>query len=484
MTIHDLFLQNVEKNSEHIAIEYIDSDKFITRKELYDYASNLAKCLTALGMKKSDRVALHLHNSLELIYSQLACSFAGFPFYNIPPGATETEIDWQLFHAQPKIVITYKPFMFKDFENIITAAQVGEFINTQSETKIDYPIDSDAQFLGLTSGTTSKAKVTVSDHKLRLLHAQVHIEKLKITENDRVYCSGSFSTGPGVSTSRHVFASGATLIFTKKFQESTIKDVIEKARPSYVWINPARITMMYNNGALEEIDFSSVRCLVAGGSKPSYEAVKKLDTLLVNGSYVHVWSMTESGLCMMCDIDDPLEKRLNTVGKPYRSDMIRISKKGELELSPGIFASYINSPEDNKKRTTTDGWFKTGDLVKIDSDGYITITGRIKDLIAFGAMDINPVEIEGIFESHPNVEKTVLISIPDKYSNTEQPYCFVKKVAGTMLSRVDLASHVGNVIPIPLPMEIMDELPTLDNGKIDRKALQDRAKEHFGEKDD
>jgi 2,3-dihydroxybenzoate-AMP ligase/mycobactin salicyl-AMP ligase len=156
------------------------------------------------------------------------------------------------------------------------------------------------------------------------------------------------------------------------------------------------------------------------------------------------------------------------------------NQEGELAAKgPTIFTGYFKSAEENKKTFTKDGFFKTGDLAKIDESGTVMITGRIKETILRGGETISAVGIEHLISSHPAVAEVAVIGMPDK-SLGERICAYVQLKAGTRLAFEELITYLrsigASVMQLPERVEFIDTIPLTKVGKADKKALKDDIK--------
>ncbi len=159
-------------------------------------------------------------------------------------------------------------------------------------------------------------------------------------------------------------------------------------------------------------------------------------------------------------------------------------QEGELiAKGPNIFAGYFKSQEDNKMTFTGDGFFKTGDLAKIDNLGTMTITGRIKETILRGGETISAVAIERLISSHPNVAETAVIGMPDKAFG-ERICAYIRLKAGTTLTFEELIAYLkgigASVLQLPERVEFIESIPLTKIGKANKKVLKEDIRKRLG----
>jgi non-ribosomal peptide synthetase component E (peptide arylation enzyme) len=201
------------------------------------------------------------------------------------------------------------------------------------------------------------------------------------------------------------------------------------------------------------------------------------------------------GLGSMTRLNADLDTICTTVGQkdcPYSqykvidADGREVPPGHEGELlakGPNIFSGYFKSEEDNKKTFTDDGFFKTGDLAKIDDSGTMMITGRIKETILRGGETISAVAIERLISSHPDVAEAAVIGMPDKVFG-ERICAYIQLKKETSLSLEDLVVYLksigASVLQLPERVEIIDTIPLTKVGKADKKVLKEDIQRKLG----
>ena len=161
----------------------------------------------------------------------------------------------------------------------------------------------------------------------------------------------------------------------------------------------------------------------------------------------------------------------------FNENQVPPGTEGELVLKgPGVFTGYYNNPEENKKAFTSDGFFKTGDLAKIDEEGYITLTGRLKEMINRGGESISTREIEGLIIQHPDVVSVAVIPMPDPLLG-EKACAYIQLKTGTHLTFDEVISFLklkqASVLQLPERIEFIDTMPYTAAQKLDKKSLKE-----------
>lgn len=235
--------------------------------------------------------------------------------------------------------------------------------------------------------------------------------------------------------------------------------------------------------------FTPLRAFLCGGAHVPPSVIEQAASELPETFVTVLWGMTEGGVTC-CPPDAPWEKVLATAGAALPGLELEIlapdgkaqaqGREGELAMrGPGVFVGYWNEEEIYRSQLTPEGFFRTGDQAKLDSDGYLVLTGRLKDLIIRGGVNISPVPIETILFGHPNVASVAVIGLPDE--RLGERICAVVRPAGPAPDLDDLISWCrAQGLPKrlwPEALRIIDAIPTTPAGKIQKRVLRERIKD-------
>jgi non-ribosomal peptide synthetase component E (peptide arylation enzyme) len=242
----------------------------------------------------------------------------------------------------------------------------------------------------------------------------------------------------------------------------------------------------------DKYDLSTLKAVYVGGAKTPVEVIKAVRQRMGN-IYMGAFGMSEGPSCTT-SLDDPEEVVLNSIGKPCcRFDEFKVvgtegqdmppNTEGELlTKGPGMFSGYLGNPAENKRAFTKEGFFRTGDLAKIDGDGNLWITGRIKDIIIRGGEKISPAEIESLLRQHPSVLDAAVVPMPDPEMG-EKACAYVKLKGDAQIALEEVVSFLkgkgASVIQLPERLEIIREIPLTKVGKADKKALEEDIKKRL-----
>jgi len=337
----------------------------------------------------------------------------------------------------------------------------------------------------LTGGTTGLPKAVPRTHNDYISSVEYHSRAWEITSEETLLTAAPVSHAQGMHNGTgSAFLNFCKYVVTDATDPEGICRVIEREKVTAFPTVPTLVQRIASLDNLGDFDLSSLRKIYGGGAPSTPELVRSVYEK-IGCKFVNTLGSSE-GLGSMTRLNSDLETICTTVGQkdcPYSQYKVidQYGKElppgheGELiAKGPGIFTGYFKSHEDNLKTFTSDGFFKTGDLAKIDESGIMTITGRIKETILRGGETISAVAIERIIISHPNIMDVAIIGMPDKVLGERIcAYCTLKE--GTSLTFQDLIAYLkgigASVLQLPERLEIIEAIPLTKVGKADKKAL-------------
>jgi len=288
---------------------------------------------------------------------------------------------------------------------------------------------------------------------------------------------------------------GAKMALFETFDPREIIRGIEAERCSIFTGTPAMYTMIMEHADFTPQKVASMRTGIIGGAPVTPEMVRNIQEK-IGMKIFSAYGMTEnSAITTMNEPDDSPELVANTSGRLLHQDCgIRIvnPETGD-EVPPGVAGEirtrgwfvtrgYYKNPRATTESLDPEGWYRTGDLGVLDDNGYLKITGRLKDLIISGGLNIDPLEIEGLLEQHPAVAAAQVVGLPD-HRMGEVVGAFLKLTPGAELAEGEVAAFCADRIgkfKIPKYTMLVDEFPMNASGKVQKFKLRDMAVEHFG----
>lgn len=280
----------------------------------------------------------------------------------------------------------------------------------------------------------------------------------------------------------------ATSILLTRFEPEGVMRALERHRPTALIAIPSMYGVMLRTGMLAAADTSSLRLCIAGG-EPLPEPISTAFLAQTGRPLMEGYGLTETSPVVTLNpppVPGSPGPRPGTAGPPLPGVSVRVvdpagrdvpcGQEGEVWIrGPSVMAGYHNRPDETALCLTADGWFKSGDLGRLDGDGYLAITGRLKDLIISSGENISPGEIEEVLLRHPAVAEAAVIGLPDALRG-EVPKAFVVCREGMMLTAKALRDWCReNLAPFKVPREIefREALPKGPTGKVQRRALRE-----------
>lgn len=494
----------------------VDDTTRFTYRELRENIDRLAIGFIELGIKPRDFVLLQMPNWHEFVIAFYALQKAGAIVVLLVTRHGITEIDYLSNLTNPVAwigppnykKIEYLPMVKKlmgkhgELKYIISVRDPGnkdfismeKLIEDSKLTKVSLealaarrPDPMEVSIILPTGGTTGLPKAVPRTHNDYIASVEYHTKAWEITSEDTLLTSAPVGHAQAIHNCvGGAFFNYARYVITDSTNAEDLCRVIEREKVTAFPTVPSIAQRIIELPNLKDYDLSSLKKLYAGGAPSTPELIKSVYEKL-GCKYVNTLGSSE-GPASMTRLDYDFNAISATVGRsdcPYTQ--IRIidqygnevppGKEGELTMKgPNIFNGYFKSPEDNRKVFTADGFFKTGDLAKIDDNGNIIITGRIKETILRGGETISAIGIEHLISSHPAVAEVAVLGMPDKALG-ERICAYIKLKPGATLTFDELIIYLkgtgASVLQLPERVEFIESMPLTNIGKIDKKVLKE-----------
>ena len=490
-----------------------------TYGELVAQCEEVARGLMARGVKKGDRVGIWSPNRYEWVIVQYATSAMGAILVNINPAYRTSELEYALNQSGISFLILAARFRQADYVAMLgevkgrcpglrealviedgwdalkrdgTKVEPGELHELEATLQFDDPIN-----IQYTSGTTGFPKGATLTHHNILNNGYFIGETLRYTEQDRVcipvpfyHCFGMVLGNLACTTH------GSTMVIPAEAYDPVLTmETVQQERCTSLYGVPTMFIGELEHARFKDFDFSSLRTGIMAGSPCPVEVMKKVQTVMHIPEMTIAYGMTEtSPVSTQCTTDDPLERRVSTVGRVHPHVEIKIidpstgavvprDTPGEL-CSRGyiVMRGYWNNDEATRQAIDPARWMHTGDLATMDGDGYINIVGRIKDMIIRGGENIYPREVEEFLYSHPDIADVQVIGVPsEKYG--EEVMAWVKLREGSSAAGDEIAAWCKGKIAsykIPRHWKFVDSFPMTITGKIQKFKMRETAVEELG----
>lgn len=467
----DFLTQYGYDHREEIAISY-ESEKAWSFGELFDLSAKIANALISLGIQPGDRVAVQSPKRAEIIALNLAVVRVGGIYVPLNDSYTEKELQSLLDDAEPSLVIRESPLEIS--APTLPISQILEIAQTQSPEFINIArSDDDGASILFTSGTTGRSKGAVLSHRNLKSNSVGLISEWELNSTDTVIHILPLFHIHGLFVAAYsALAAGAKMVMFDKFEPtSTIKAMQHATVLMGVPTHYVRLLaeLSFNRSAL-----GSMRLFISG-SAPMLLTTHEEFTSRTGEIILERYGMTEAGIIT----SNPLhsERKVGTVGRAMPFTKIRLAGQApaEVEVSGDpVLKGYWRRPELNQTEFTPDGWFKTGDIGRIDADGYLEIVGRAKDLVISGGLNVYPREIESIIEELDDVSECAVIGVPDKdFGEAVTAVVTLKNSAS--IDEAAIKSHLVDRLAkfkIPKKIYIVETLPRNVMGKVEKAKLR------------
>ena len=515
----DRVARSVETQPDAVAVTGINSMRgrieTVSYNQLWRYARRIAIGLAELGIEKGEVVSYQLPNWWEFTALHLACLHIGAITNPVMPIFRQRELSFMLDYAESKVFIAPKTFRNYDHQAMIEelrpalpklehvfildgegdASFETHFLERRWEEEVDAealfaarrPDPNDIIEILYTSGTSGVPKGVLHTSNTLLSLADTGRERLGLTPDDVVFMPSPMAHQTGFVYGMHMaFVLGTKLVLQDIWSAEVAARRINDEGCSYTMASTPFLADLANSDALDVCDVSSFRMFCSAGA-PIPRILLETATERLGANILSGWGMTENGLVTTTRPNDPAEKIFNTDGAAVANNAVRIvdpegvpvpaNTEGRLQAqSIGMFVGYLKRPDAYE---SYDGWFETGDLARMDEDGYIRIVGRAKDIIIRGGENVPVVEVEELIYRHPAVHDVAVVAMPDERLG-ERGCAFVQTNAGSNFTFDAMVEHLlesgMSKTYLPERLELVDEFPRTASGKIQKFELREIAK--------
>ena len=519
--------ETIDENLKKTVAKYADQEALIcshqnyraTYKEFYDQVIQVAKGLMALGVKRGERVGVWSPNCYQWTLLQYATAKIGAILVNINPAYRTSELIYVINQSGLSVMFSalqfkssnYKKMMddAREFTDTIRKAifwdeswdrflKEGEHISDEAlrkrEEKVQFDDPVNIQY---TSGTTGNPKgVTLSHHNI-LNNAYFIGLRMNYSHVDRVCIPVPFYHCFGmVIGNLACTVHGATMVIPNdSFDPIKTLETVERERCTSLYGVPTMFIAELQEMEQKTYDLSSLRTGVMAGSLCPPEIMKKVKEQMNMHEITICYGMTEtSPVSTQTRIGAPFEKQIYSVGTihdhleikiidPETQATLKRGEHGELcTRGYSVMLKYWNSPDATRQVLDEQRWMHTGDLAMMDEDGYLHISGRIKDLIIRGGENISPKEIEDFLYTYKGVMDAQVIGVPsEKYG--EEIMAWIKPKEGVTITEEELRDFCKERIAhykIPKYWKFVSEFPMTISGKIRKVEMREIAARELG----
>ena len=492
---------------------FIDRDTRFTYAEVNDVSDRLALNLLDAGLAPLDRVVVQLPNVIEFVYLYFALQKIGC----IPIAALASHrfLEVSQFAKLSGASACVTPDRYGDFDftemvgrvrREVDSVKLGivlgetpagflslaELISRPPRKSVEYlrklKIDpTDPAIFQLSGGTTGVPKLIPRTHNDYAYNSRLAAGVCGVTSESVLLLALPIAHNlplacPGV---QGTMFSGGKVVLSAGTRPEDLFRLIQQHRVTHLKVVPTLLIRLINDPSIGKYDLSSLRVIQSGGQRMQPEA--RLRTReLVPGAFVQENFGMSEGMLFFVHLEDSEEVRLETCGRPISpDDEVRLVDDEGREVAPGetgeltcrgpyTLRGYFGVPEYNARQFTPDGFYRSGDLMRLHPSGNYVVEGRKKDLINRGGEKISAEEIENLILSHPSVQNIACVPIPDPHMGERMCACVILK-GGCVLTLKELVAFLmGKEIAkfkLPERLEVLADFPVSTFGKVSKKAL-------------
>jgi len=513
-TIGENLDRAIERWGEREALVSCHQELRYTYAELGEAVDRLARALLADGLRPGDRVGIWSPNHAEWVLVQYATAKAGIVLVNINPAYRTSELSYALRQSGCRALIAAPSFKTSDYAAMIESVRgetpalervvlldsaEWEALAAGTDQDVGLP---DCQFdepinIQYTSGTTGFPKGATLSHHNILNNGYFVAEGCRYSEQDRVcipvpfyHCFGMVMGNLGCTTH------GACMVIPEAaFDPEATLRAVQQERCTSLYGVPTMFIAELEHPSFGDYDLSSLRTGIMAGSPCPIETMRRVVDEMHMEEVTICYGMTEtSPVSTQTGADDPLEKRVGTVGRVHPHVEIKVvepetgaildrEQPGELcTRGYSVMLGYWNEPEKTGEVLDRARWMHTGDLAVMDEDGYLRIVGRIKDMVIRGGENLYPREVEEFLYGHPDVADVQVVGVPDaRYG--EELMAWIVPRGGAEIDRDAIAAFCEGRIArhkVPRYVGTVDEFPMTVTGKVQKFKLREMAIERLG----
>jgi long-chain acyl-CoA synthetase len=525
-----------DKTATKIVLKYLLGGRLtvggtLSYRELNNYADRFAAALAKLGVKPGDRVAVMLPNSPQFVIAFYGALKAGAVVVNVNPTYTARELEHQLIDAGAETIVMLNLF-YKRLAEVRERTPIKHTIVTHIFDLLPFPskqlveraqrkeadwvtVDpgpgcylfeplltnapskppqitvkpDDVALFQYTGGTTGVPKAAMLTHKNLVANTLQVVSFLPSAEpgKETVMAAIPFFHVYGMTVAMNfaIYVGGEIVIVPNPRPIDNVMRIIAKERATIFPGVPAMYIGIINHPDVHKTDLRSIKACISGSAPLPMEVQEKFGTL-TGGRLVEGYGLTETSPVTHCN---PVfgERRAGSIGLPLPNVEARIvnpdtglpvpwgsDEVGELLVrGPNIMKGYWNKPDDTAATIDEDGWLHTGDIARMDEDGYFYIVDRKKDMIIASGYKVLPREVEEVLFSHPEVLEAAVAGVPDSYRG-ETVKAFIVPKPGTAPTAEEITAFCRERLApykVPRQIEFRQELPKTQVGKVLRRVL-------------
>jgi acyl-CoA synthetase (AMP-forming)/AMP-acid ligase II len=485
-----------------------DGSRRLSYRELAQGIDRMAARLRALGIGEGDVVTIQLPNWPEFALVFFALERLGAVAVTVSVDFRSRELEYIMRFSGSKMFVCCA--RFRDYDHLAMAAElqarlpglacVGVLRGAPRPDMIGLddvaaangaptgfvPLQANADAvmrMAFTSGTTGNPKGVMHSHNTTLAAARILNGDLGLGAADVMMIWLPLGLNWGYLTLVQSVLAGAKAVLIERFRTAPALDLIERERVTYIPSAPASLSALLQEPDIARRDLSSLRLVVSGGASAPLETIRAWRRA-APGVLLELLGMLETGYQSYTRPGDDPEAVAGSVGRPAShmgmklvdADGRDVPRGAEGDIccdGPSVHLGYHNNPAANAEAFLADGWFRSGDLGRVDAQGNLRIVGRLKEMINRGGKKFFPREIEEILYAHPKVLFAAIVGLPDARLGERNCLCVVPR-PGDPPTLEELLGFLGDSVAaykLPERLELFAQFPFTPTGKMQRHAL-------------
>lgn len=498
-TMGQIYMEALRARPEVPAV--VDDQVSLGYAELAQLSARIARLFSAHGLARQDTVAFLVGNRADAVAALIAAQLAGLRSVSLHPMASEPDHVFVLQEANAKALVVDNaqfgararaladacavqllPLDDGEFGPAVTneaaALDGSEFVASDDPTEVVK--------ISFTGGTTGRSKGILHTHRSMVTMLQYALANYELPRHIRYLVTTPISHASNALILPTLLNQG-TVYLCNKFNPSDFLRRVAQHRITLTFLVPTQIYGLLDCDALDAADLSSLEVVLYGAAPIApvrlAEAVRRIGPV-----FGQAYGQAEAPMCITYlrrdDHDLNRPERLHSCGRVIVGNQVRLLDKDLREVAPGevgelcvrgplVMDGYLNRPEENAKVFEGD-WLHTGDMARMDSDGYLYLVDRAKDMIISGGFNVYPTEVENCLAQHPAIARSAVIGLPDAKWG-EAVTAVVVARPGTAVTKEEVILHVvqhKGVVNAPKQVIFVEELPLTALGKVDKKALR------------
>ncbi|NKQ51879.1 AMP-binding protein [Amycolatopsis sp. K13G38] len=484
-----------------------DATTSLTYTDLRERGERLAAGLAGLGVGAGDRIAVQLPNWTEFLLIAVATARLGAILVPIMPIYRAGEVGYVVRHSGAKVAITCEEFkgfrhldMFAglrescpDLDHLVVVRGTGavrfeDLLAAPAGNPGDRPSPDDAFLIVYTSGTTSRPKGCFHTFNTVRASAAAIARSVGYDEHDVQFGPSPVTHSTGLVTSLVLpLLAGASSHLMEVWEPHEGWQRIAKHGCTVAVTATPFLQMLMAAYDQDRHDASSLRVWVCAGSPIPGAIVRRAGEQFPGCRVLSLYGRSENFLTTMCTVDDPPERSATSDGSAIAGAAVKVvdelgaevprGTEGDIAYrGPSHMLGYYRDPEQTQALFTPDGFSRSGDLGVMDDDGYVRVTGRLKDIIIRGGLNISARELEELLAEHPAVASVAVVGMPDERLGERVCACVVP-TEGARPALEDLTGYLRErdvaTPKLPERLELLGELPMTATGKVRKHVLRD-----------